>query len=63
MIKEKNENSPNKDIKYEINLSFELTEKMQKIYRRHRDTNIIDRQFVEEVMYECIGVEIETAKI
>ena len=35
----------------------EKTEKMHKIYRSHRDVNIIDGVFIAKVLRECIGIK------
>ena len=41
--------------------SHDYNEKIHKIYRGHRDANIIEGQYIEKVMKECI--QIKTLKI
>ena len=44
--------------------SHDKTETLQKLYKSHRDVNIIDGTFILKVMRECIGVKCEeTGKI
>ena len=38
------------------NRLLDYNEKLMKIYKSHRDANIIDGKFIERVMSECIGV-------
>ena len=35
---------------------FSYNEKIHKIYRNHRDANIIEGSYIEAVMRECIGI-------
>ena len=45
---------------------FEENEIMHKNYKSHRDTNVIDGAFIEQVMRECIcikEIEIEKPKL
>ena len=39
--------------------SHTRTELIHKIYRSHRDVNIIDGVFISKVMRECIGIKDE----
>ena len=39
--------------------SHEKTEMIHKIYRSHRDVNIIDGVFIAKVMRDCIGIKDE----
>ena len=39
--------------------SFDKIEKMNKVYRSHRDVNIIDGVFINEVIRDCIGIKQE----
>ena len=39
--------------------SYDKNELVHKQYKSHRDTNVTDGAFIEEVMRECIGVKSE----
>ena len=41
------------------NWSHEKIEVIHKIYRSHRDVNIIDGVFITKVMRDCIGIKDE----
>ena len=43
------------EVKYEWN--FEHNERIQKMYRSHRDVSVFDGRFIEKVLKESIKVE------
>ena len=43
--------------------SHEKIEKMNKVYRSHRDVNVIDGIFIEQVQQDCIGIKSEGGNI
>ena len=49
----------NDSVKLESEWSYEKNEKLQKVYRSHRDMNTIDGLFIECVLSDSIGIKVE----
>ena len=46
-------------VKVKVEWSFDEYEKIQRIYRSHRNMDIIDGNFIEKVLRESINVKLE----
>ena len=49
--------------KYQVEWNFEYNEKNQKVYQGHRDANIIDGPFIDNVMRDNIGVKYQIEQV